>query len=183
MPPTFVCQSGHIDTMLRMDRQMTQKFLNGFLAGIGVIFMLFADTAIAQSQVPLQVSSGDSSVDLSLVELDAMQQVTFDTTTIWTDGIVTFSGVSLKALLKAQNVTGEMIEMVALNDYSVTIAMSEITKEAPIIATRMNGELMSVRDKGPYWVVFPYDDNPLYQSEIVYSRSIWQLNKIRMLPD
>jgi hypothetical protein len=32
-----------------------------------------------------------------------------------------------------------------------------------------------VRDKGPLWVVYPYDSKPDYQSELIYVRSIWQL--------
>ncbi len=48
----------------------------------------------------------------------------------------------------------------------------------PIIAYLQNGNPMSVRDKGPLWVIYPYDDNPDYQSEVTYSRSIWQLDRI-----
>ena len=40
------------------------------------------------------------------------------------------------------------------------------------------GAPMSVRDKGPLWIVYPYDQNTDYQSEVVFSRSIWQLNRI-----
>jgi hypothetical protein len=37
---------------------------------------------------------------------------------------------------------------------------------------------MSVRDKGPLWLIYPYDSKAEYQSETIYSRSIWQLVKI-----
>jgi hypothetical protein len=41
---------------------------------------------------------------------------------------------------------------------------------------------MRLRDKGPVWVVFPYDLATEYQSEVVYSRSVWQMVRIEVLP-
>ncbi|MEX0312138.1 MAG: oxidoreductase [Tateyamaria sp.] len=118
---------------------------------------------------------------LSLADLDAMDQVSFSTSTIWTDGEVTFSGVPLAALLDAHDADGTAVEMVALNDYKVTMDLADLEDAAPIVATRMNGEVMSVRDKGPYWVVFPYDQDPKYQTETIYSLSIWQLNRLKVV--
>ncbi|WP_299654993.1 oxidoreductase [uncultured Tateyamaria sp.] len=138
----------------------------------------------AQSVTDLQVTASDSESDiisLSLAALDAMAQETFSTTTIWTDGEVTFSGVPLKALLESVDAAGSSVEMVALNDYKVVMSMAELEDNAPIVATRMDGETMSVRDKGPYWIVFPYDQNPKYQNETIYSFSIWQLNRLKVV--
>lgn len=140
--------------------------------------------AIAQTAMALQVtpsSAQTEAVVFSLANLDAMEQVTFTTTTIWTDDAVTFSGVSLSALLAAAHADGTIVEMVALNDYKVAMPIADIEDNAPIIATRMNGKTMSVRDKGPYWVVFPYDQDPKYQNETVYSYSIWQLNRLKVV--
>ena len=60
-------------------------------------------TASAQSSMDLQITVSSSESDtrtLDLAALDAMEQATFTTTTIWTDGAVTFSGVPLKSVLK-----------------------------------------------------------------------------------
>ena len=38
--------------------------------------------------------------------------------------------------------------MVALNDYAVEMPIDEIGETYPVVATRMNGETMGVRDKG-----------------------------------
>ena len=71
-------------------------------------------------------------------------------------------------------------DLVALNDYVVTVPVAELEEDYPIVATRMDGKTMSVRDKGPYWVVFPYDLDSKYRTETVFSRSIWQLNRLRV---
>mmetsp|Transcript_401 Transcript_401/g.1165 ORF Transcript_401/g.1165 Transcript_401/m.1165 type:complete len:136 (-) Transcript_401:626-1033(-) len=132
----------------------------------------------------LQITASSSESDthtLSLAALDALEQVTFTTTTIWTDGAVTFSGVPLKSVLAQVNGNATAVEMIALNDYKVAMPLAQIEDSAPIIATRMNGETMSVRDKGPYWVVFPYDLDPKYQTETIYAYSIWQLNRLKVV--
>lgn len=140
--------------------------------------------AEAQSLTGLHISQDTTQsepVTLELGDLDAMPQQSFTTSTIWTDGQVTFSGVPLKALLDSLDTTGSTVEMVALNDYKVSMPIAELEDTAPIIATRMDGKPMSVRDKGPYWVVFPYDEDPKYQTETIYSLSIWQLNRLKVV--
>jgi len=48
------------------------------------------------------------------------------------------------------------------------------------VATRMDGKVMAVRDKGPYWLVYPYDEDTRYRTEAIYARSIWQLGQLRV---
>ena len=140
--------------------------------------------ALAQDGMHLQVlanASQKTSTAIDLRELDQLEQVSFSTTTIWTDGEIAFSGVPLKALLEHVGAEGSSIELIALNDYAVSMPISELEDEYPIVATRMDGKTMSVRDKGPYWVVFPYDADPKYRTETMFSRSIWQLNRLRVI--
>lgn len=146
--------------------------------------MLAGGPAAGLQAMELQITSAanpDASVSLSLEDLDKLDQTEFSTTTIWTDSVDIFSGVSLKTLLAHLSATGETLELTALNDYAVTMPMAEIEGDAPIIATRMNGETMSVREKGPYWIIYPYDRDPSYRTESIYSRSIWQLNRLKVM--
>jgi hypothetical protein len=131
----------------------------------------------------LQIRTGagdDIKIHMTLEDLDAFSQTEFTTSTIWTDGDIQFSGVSLKMLLTHLNVKGDTLTMTALNDYAVAMPVADLTEDAPIIATRMNGAVMPVRDKGPFWVVYPYDDNALFSTETNYTRSIWQLNRLHI---
>ena len=92
-----------------------------------------------------------------------------------------FSGPSLKSVLASSGAGQGNIVMTAVNDYSVEMPQDIVSDELPIIANRMNGEPFSVRDKGPLWVVFPYDSDTELQQELIYSYSIWQLNRIEVL--
>lgn len=122
-------------------------------------------------------NAGDTAV-FDLNALEAMQQQTFSTTTIWTDGEQEFTGVALRDLLGAVGATGNHVRATAINDYAIDIPLPDGDDPGPIVAYRNNGALMSVRDKGPLWIVYPYDSDPAYQTEQIFSRSIWQLDRI-----
>ena len=93
----------------------------------------------------------------------------------------TFEGVSLGVLLEHVGADGAELNAVALNDYAVSIPTADAVEGGPIIAYSQNGEEMSVRNKGPLWIVYPYDGNEEYKSEEYYSRSIWQLDRIEVM--
>lgn len=140
----------------------------------GEAVILTVSGAIANTNGP------DGTARFDLAMLDSLPQTRFATTTIWTKGKVSFSGVSLHALLNAVGAKGAKLRMVALNDYSVEVPIADAVDGGPIVASRVDDRTLSVRDKGPLWLVYPYDDNPAYRSEVVYSRSIWQLKAIEV---
>lgn len=113
-----------------------------------------------------------------LAALEAMEAREFETTTMWTSGANTFQGVPLHHLLAEAGVTEGSVTATAINHYAVEIPLDEITEDYPIVAYRMDGETMSVRDKGPLWLIYPFDSDPALQTETTYSRSIWQLDRL-----
>jgi hypothetical protein len=126
----------------------------------------------------LAVSNGDHSASFDVEMLQNLGAAGFKTSTIWTEGVSEFSGVSLSTLVHLLGITSGNLEMVAVNDYSVTVPVSDAVEQGPIIAYAVNGKPMSIRNKGPLWLVYPYDLNKDYQSETIYARSIWQLVRI-----
>lgn len=119
-------------------------------------------------------NQGDSAV-FDAEMLKALGEVSFDTSTPWTDGVQTFTGVSLHRLMEVLGVTEGSLKATAINDYAIDIPVSDAVDGGPILAYLQNGKPMSVREKGPLWVVYPYDLNKDYQAEVIFSRSIWQL--------
>lgn len=119
--------------------------------------------------------------EFDLAMLQAMDPVTFETSTIWTDGPQVFTGVPLTRLMAAVGAGDGSLRATAVNDYSIDIPASDIVDGGPIIAYLLNGQPMSLRDKGPLWIVYPFDQNPEYQSETTYSRSIWQLDRLEVV--
>lgn len=118
----------------------------------------------------------------TLSALREFEAVSFETETIWTDGVQQFTGVSLHHLISQFDVTEGVLHARAVNDYEVQIPLSDAIEGGPIIAYERNGKEMSLRSKGPLWIIYPYDSNPTYRTEVIYSRSIWQLDNIRIGP-
>ena len=110
--------------------------------------------------------------------LDRFPRVTIQTHTPWTDGLVTFEGFLVRDLIKAVGASGETLKATAINDYAIDIPLEDFRKYDAIIADTKNGARMTVRDKGPLWIIYPWDSVPELKNEIYHSRSIWQLNRI-----
>jgi hypothetical protein len=133
--------------------------------------ILFIDGAITHANV-------EDEARFDLETLMAQPAMTFTTSTNWTDGTPTFTGVPLKALLKAVGATGSTVTAVALNNYAIDIPLDSLNDDAPIVAYHIDGKSFSRRDKGPLWIVYPYDSSADYRNDLVYGRSIWQLERL-----
>ncbi|MCY0096849.1 molybdopterin-dependent oxidoreductase [Hoeflea ulvae] len=125
-------------------------------------------------------ADGTAAFDMEM--LKALPATTFSTSTIWTEGVRQFTGVQLSDLIEAVDADGSTLKATAINDYAVEIPFTDAVDGGPIIAYEIDGKEMSVREKGPLWIVYPYDANGKYRSETVYSRSIWQLNAVEVQP-
>lgn len=131
----------------------------------------------------IQVTNQGDSAVFDAEMLKAIGEVTFETSTPWTDGVHSFTGVSLHRLMEELGVTDGSLKATAINDYAIDIPVSDAVENGPILAYLQNGNPMSVREKGPLWVVYPYDQNKDYQAEVIFSRSIWQLVRLDVTVD
>jgi len=121
--------------------------------------------------------SGEARFDRAMLE--ALSQTTIRTLTPWTDGETEFQGVRLADLLDVIGATGERLTARALNDYQQEIPLSDLSTHEIVVAIRMNGEYMSVREKGPLWIVYDLDTADPTTAEA--SRMVWQLSHLDVL--
>lgn len=125
----------------------------------------------------------DGEIKLDVGRLAAIGEDEIVTSTIWTDGPHSFSGVMLRDLVDFLAIEASTLRLHALNDYAVEFPTEEATDVAPILAYEMDGVAMSVREKGPIWVLYPFDAGPEYRTDTTFSRSIWQLDRIDVLAE
>lgn len=121
----------------------------------------------------------EKSITLSRDNLLAEPLKKITTSTPWTKGLQEFEGLPLKRFIQAFSEKA-LIRLVALNDYTVTFPASEVSTEYPIVAFKKNGKTLSVRNRGPFWIIYPFD-KPEYQSEKFFAQSVWQLNAIEVV--
>ncbi len=156
-----------------MDRRL---FLLGLATTIGA-----GESLASQDGRPvLTLGAAESGqTNLSLADLDAMAQTELRTTTPWTEGVVSWSGPRMLDLLRAQGMgAAETVLAVAINDYAARIPMAELERLDPILATRLNGEILSRREKGPVFVMFDFDRLSATDHEIARNYAVWQLVRL-----
>lgn len=145
---------------------------------LAIVLGTLSSTA-ARAEVLLTIESGKGeAVNFTRAQLEAMQRVTFSTSTLWTQGVREFSGVPLKVLLAEAGITEGTVKAVAVNDYVVEIPVEALEPEAPIVADLIDGKDFSRREKGPLWIIYPYDSSNAYRTEENYGRSVWQLVRL-----
>ncbi|MCH8188080.1 MAG: molybdopterin-dependent oxidoreductase [Proteobacteria bacterium] len=160
---------------------------------VGLVLALAAAPAIGgpqlaepEGRVILTISgaidrtNGDALARFDRKMLEELGTTTIITTTSWTDGPQEFEGVLARDVLKAVGATGGTIAATALNDYQITIPMSDFDKYQVLFATHMNGVELTARDKGPIWIVYPRDDHKELRNQKVDAKWLWQLSKINV---
>jgi hypothetical protein len=128
----------------------------------------------------IENTNADGKAELDLAMLDALASRETTTATPWYDTPQTFKGPLGTALLDLVGAKGTTVKVTAINDYSAEIPMQDFIDNPVIFATTLNGETMSVRDKGPVFVVYPFDLNPDLYNEAYFGKSVWQVVAIEV---
>lgn len=165
-------------------RTLTILFLAAALAGIGPVRAEARDLAQPHGKIILTISgsientNNGAEADFDLQMLEGLGTQSLSTTTSWTDGVQEFSGVSLRKLLATVGARGKTVEAVALNDYTYEIEIEDFSRFPVILATKLNGKVLKVRDKGPLWIVYPLDDFNNTEKIQIERRMVWQLRRL-----
>ena len=143
------------------------------------LFLGFASPASASDTI-LAVTGNvtGAEINLTLAQIEAMGSASIVTTTPWHDGQTTFEGVPMARFLEAVGAQGTTAYVQALNNYNMDIPLSDLIDFDAILAFKTNGDYMSIADKGPLFIVFPYDDMEEARNALFYSRSVWQIHAI-----
>jgi hypothetical protein len=131
---------------------------------------------VSNAADPAQAEARFSEADLL-----ALPQVTIRTRTEFTDGVVEFVGpLARDAVAFIDAGAATTAHMVAANDYAIDIPLSDIADYDVILALQANGVRLTIRDKGPIWLMYPLDDHTELQDPMYNNRLIWQLTSIEL---
>ncbi len=112
--------------------------------------------------------------------LEALPSIKIVTQTPWTDGDTTFEGPLARSVLGLVEAQGTEVWAAALDDFAATIPIEDFERYDVILAIKMNGEPMRIRDRGPLWVIYPWSDHPSLITETYHGRSVWQLKSLQV---
>ena len=176
--------------MLRMHRPDPDR--RRLLGGVLALALVPAEPACAldapAGKVVLTISGrlrytnqrATAALDLAL--LQRLPQHSFSTRTPWYAQPRKFSGVLLGDLLRAVGAHDDVttVRAVALNDYRVDIPSDDLTENGAMLAYLLDDKPMSVREKGPLVIIYPFDDEPALRTPVHYSRAVWQLERLEL---
>ena len=129
--------------------------------------------AITRTNAP-----GQAEFDLAMLEQLGLTRLR--TWTPWTEGEPEFEGVPARRLMAAVGATGTTVRAVALNDFESAIPLADFERYPVLLATRVDGEQLQVRDKGPIWIVYPWSDHPELDDLPTRRKSVWQLRSLHV---
>jgi len=123
----------------------------------------------------------DGRADFDMAMLERLPQRSIATETPWHSGVRTFGGPLLRDVMAAAGAKGASARLVALNDYRVDIPIDDPERFDVIVARLLDGKPMSVREKGPLFVMYPFDTQAQLRNAVYFSRCIWQLRSIELV--
>lgn len=128
----------------------------------------------------IENANSEQSFRFDRAMLEAVGVTTLRTTTSWTSGVVEFEGVLARDILDTVGAEGEEVLATALNDYVVRLSLEELYRYPVMLAFKMNGEYLQIRDKGPIWLVFPRDQFPELRNSVTDKKWVWQLRELEV---
>jgi hypothetical protein len=128
----------------------------------------------------IQQRNGPEGLSFDAAALQKLPQHSFSTRTPWYSKPRKFTGVRLRDLLSAAGAQGQVVRAVALNDYKVDIPIEDAQTSDVMVAWLLDDKPMSVRDKGPLVIIYPFDDQPELRTAVHYGRAVWQLRLLEI---
>ena len=119
--------------------------------------------------------------DFDMAMLERLPQWSFSTRTPWYAQARRFTGPRMRDLLSAAGGHGSVIRAAALNGYRVDIPVDDAQRYDLLVARLLDDKPMTVRDKGPLFIIYPFDQHAALRNALYYTRCAWQLNTIEVL--
>ena len=127
------------------------------------------------------IRNAGTAAEFDMDMLAALPQHSFSTKTPWYPEARKFTGPLLREVLAAVDAQGKTLRAIALNEYKVDLPLGDALKFNLVLARLMDDKPMPVRDKGPLFIIYPFDADETLRNERYYSRSAWQLKAIDVL--
>lgn len=154
-----------------------------------LVFLLasfaFADLPKIEGEILLTVTgdikhtnqAGRAVFDQQLLESLEQQEIT--THNPWFAGNHSYYGPLGRSLVEAVGAnTNSSMRVTSHNGFITEIPVSDFLEYDVILALKKNGKYQRIRDRGPIFTIYPFDQQPQLNTEMHYNRSVWQVKNI-----
>lgn len=172
---------------------MLSRLALSLVTTLSLAFLSVSPPVVADNSLP--APSGDVILRVSgdVAHVNAGDEVHFDremlmdlppstieTRTPWHRHPGCFEGPLVRTVLEAAGAKGDRVRVKALNDFEAQIPVEDFHEYDVLLAMRHNGQPMAIRDFGPLFVLYPFDDYPELNTETIRFRSVWQVRRIHV---
>lgn len=123
---------------------------------------------------------GPRELTFSESKLLELPQHTFTTLHTWSTVPQEFSGPLLADVIKLVCPNAREVYLRSLDQYSIMFNFQKLAKYQPILALKIDGKFLSIREKGPIWLMVDTNGYKL-PARSLDTLLVWQLYYIRIL--
>lgn len=163
-----------------MSKSFMKTISNSTVINIMISFsiLLAATSSANEFDLGLKIQCTGKITLLTSSDFSKIKRSKVHTKNSWSE-ISDFEGVSVKDLMTYAGCSGNTLNVHAINDYWAEIPMSDVNNFNILLADTINGKKLTLRDFGPYWIIYPVSDYPEELNKPIYGgRSIWQVDSI-----
>lgn len=149
------------------------------MRGVLFAFVLLVSTTALSTELVVRFENEQPKTLVYEQLVSLYSPTSFTTKLPWYPDANQFTGFRVSDMLKQFGIEDTLaVSFIALNDYAASTTIENIVKYDPIVAYKMNGKKMKVRNKGPYWLVFNLDKYPEIDNTVFHSQMVWQIDEI-----
>ena len=126
----------------------------------------------------IEFTNSENGAEFDLGMLQQFGSTSISTETPWTKGKTQFTGVLLSTILDIVGAKSSSFRAIALDNYWYDVEGFDFDKYPVVVAYKQNGEFMSIRNLGPLWLMYPFDDYPELLTHANKAACVWQLNHL-----
>ncbi|GGX90359.1 hypothetical protein GCM10007160_17270 [Litchfieldella qijiaojingensis] len=150
------------------------------LLSLPLALLLVGGSALAsEDETILTLNQDGEHRDLTLsdIERHPLQRIQFQ----HPEGLEgEFSGVWLNDFLAAQGLDGaDQLRFIAADHYTTFLTPEERDEKAYLLVTRLEGDPIALRQKGPLMLIVPADEQPVLAGTEPMTKWIWSITEIR----
>lgn len=136
----------------------------------------FSGTKTTEAGAGYDIKIGDKTFTLS--EIQGMPTFQSTLNTIY-NAQGTFVGVKFVDVLQRAGI-GQFKRLFirAANDYKVTVSSDDEGIDQALLVYRLNGKLLALNDKGPYWLIWPKSAEPVLAGNVDATKWSWSVVEI-----
>ena len=134
---------------------------------------------IESKKIVLTIDAPGELRKYTIADIEILGLHRINTSTYWKEDDGIYEGVLLKNLLEDAGISGSTaVRITALDSYSAEIPKEDWEKWPIILATRKDGKVMSVREKGPTRIIYPKDLGGEVADTTMRVRWVWAIKQI-----